>query len=144
MYVPLFAAISAQNQKGRETCPQLLALDEAFAGVDNQNISAMFELMRILDFDYIINSQALWGCYACVPDSFARPFSPPLQSQAVQFEAVLQQTSFQGVSLKEVEFYSYTEIRTRNGLREEENRCFSAMPIQASEQADNDTCRRWL
>lgn len=68
MYVPLFAAVSAQYAKGGEACPKLLALDEAFAGVDDQNIGAMFELMGTLDFDYIINSQVLWGCYACVPD----------------------------------------------------------------------------
>lgn len=78
MYVPLFAAVSAQYKKGGESCPQLLALDEAFAGVDDQNISAMFELMKILDFDYIINSQALWGCYACVADlDIAEMHHPP-------------------------------------------------------------------
>lgn len=68
MYVPLFAAVSAQYAKGSAACPKLLALDEAFAGVDDQNIGAMFELMGTLDFDYIINSQVLWGCYACVPN----------------------------------------------------------------------------
>lgn len=68
MYVPLFAAVSAQYAKGGQACPKLLALDEAFAGVDDQNIGAMFELMGTLDFDYIINSQVLWGCYACVPN----------------------------------------------------------------------------
>ncbi|MFR3921524.1 MAG: SbcC/MukB-like Walker B domain-containing protein [Dysosmobacter welbionis] len=52
--------------KGRPHCPMLLALDEAFAGVDERNISAMFELVGVLDFDYIMNSQALWGCYANV------------------------------------------------------------------------------
>ena len=66
MYVPLFAAVSAQYQKGGTQSPRLLALDEAFAGVDERNISAMFELVRVLDFDYIMNSQALWGCYANV------------------------------------------------------------------------------
>lgn len=66
MYVPLFAAVSAQYQKGGPQCPMLLALDEAFAGVDERNISAMFELVGVLDFDYIMNSQALWGCYANV------------------------------------------------------------------------------
>lgn len=66
MYVPLFAAVSAQYQKGGQQCPMLLALDEAFAGVDERNISAMFELVGILDFDYIMNSQALWGCYSNV------------------------------------------------------------------------------
>ena len=46
--------------------------------MDDQNISAMFELMGILDFDYIINSQALWGCYACVADlDIAEMHHPP-------------------------------------------------------------------
>lgn len=66
MYVPLFAAVSAQYQKGGPHCPTLLALDEAFAGVDERNISAMFELVGVLDFDYIMNSQSLWGCYSNV------------------------------------------------------------------------------
>lgn len=66
MYVPLFASVSAQYQKASGGCPKLLALDEAFAGVDDRNIGAMFELVGILDFDYIMNSQALWGCYSCV------------------------------------------------------------------------------
>lgn len=78
MYVPLFASVSAQYQKGGAFCPQILALDEAFAGVDDQNISAMFALMGVLDFDYIINSQALWGCYACVSDlDIAEMHHPP-------------------------------------------------------------------
>lgn len=66
MYVPLFASVSAQYKKASENCPKLLALDEAFAGVDDRNIGAMFELVGILDFDYIMNSQALWGCYSSV------------------------------------------------------------------------------
>lgn len=66
MYVPLFASVSAQYKKANENCPKLLALDEAFAGVDDRNIGAMFELVGSLDFDYIMNSQALWGCYSCV------------------------------------------------------------------------------
>ena len=66
MYVPLFASVSAQYKKASENCPKLLALDEAFAGVDDRNIGAMFELVGTLDFDYIMNSQALWGCYSSV------------------------------------------------------------------------------
>ena len=41
----------------------MIALDEAFAGVDDVNIGSMFGLVEKLDFDYIMNSQALWGCY---------------------------------------------------------------------------------
>lgn len=68
MYVPLFAAVNAQYQKaGKADHPRMLALDEAFAGVDDKNISSMFALLNQLDFDYILNSQALWGCYETVP-----------------------------------------------------------------------------
>lgn len=35
MYVPLFASVSAQYQKGGAFSPQILALDEAFAGGDH-------------------------------------------------------------------------------------------------------------
>ena len=44
----------------------MIALDEAFAGVDDKNISSMFALVHKLDFDYIMNSQALWGCFDTV------------------------------------------------------------------------------
>lgn len=67
MYVPLFAAVNAQYQKAeKKDHPRMVALDEAFAGVDDKNISSMFELVQKLDFDYIMNSQALWGCFKTV------------------------------------------------------------------------------
>ena len=67
MYVPLLAAVHAQYQKARQKDhPRLIALDEAFAGVDDKNIASMFEMVEQLDFDYIMNSQALWGCYDTV------------------------------------------------------------------------------
>lgn len=46
---------------GREDAPRLISLDEAFAGVDNRNIRDMFRLMTQFGFDFIINSQVLWG-----------------------------------------------------------------------------------
>lgn len=68
MYVPLFAAVNAQYQKSsKQDFPRMMALDEAFAGVDDKNISSMFKLVDTLDFDYIMNSQAIWGCYETVP-----------------------------------------------------------------------------
>lgn len=67
MYVPLFAAVNAQYLKAqKKDHPRLIALDEAFAGVDEKNINSMFRLVGDLDFDYIMNSQALWGCYESV------------------------------------------------------------------------------
>ena len=61
MYVPLFSAVVAKYQGGREDAPRLISLDEAFAGVDNKNIRDMFRLMTEFRFDFIINSQVLWG-----------------------------------------------------------------------------------
>lgn len=63
MYVPLFSAVVAKYQGGRADAPRLISLDEAFAGVDNKNIRDMFRLMAEFDFDFIINSQVLWGDY---------------------------------------------------------------------------------
>lgn len=67
MYVPLFAALAAQYAAANHAeAPRLMALDEAFAGVDETNIESMFALVDELGFDYIMNSQALWGCYPTV------------------------------------------------------------------------------
>ena len=84
MYVPLFAAVNAQYQKaGNDDHPRVIALDEAFAGVDDKNISSMFELVHKLDFDYIMNSQALWGCFATVKGLRIAELSRPQDSQVV-------------------------------------------------------------
>ena len=81
MYVPLFAAVNAQYQKAEnKDHPRMIALDEAFAGVDDKNISSMFELVHKLDFDYIMNSQALWGCFETVKG--LRPAEHESQQQA--------------------------------------------------------------
>ena len=70
LYIPLFAAVAAQYEKAGEQAPKILALDEAFAGVDESNISQMFGLLEKLNFGYIMNSQALWGCYDTVPSLY--------------------------------------------------------------------------
>ncbi len=84
MYVPLFAAVNAQYKKAEhDDLPRMIALDEAFAGVDDKNISSMFELVRKFDFDYIMNSQVLWGCYASVPFLRIAELLRPANSQVV-------------------------------------------------------------
>lgn len=84
MYVPLFAAVNAQYKKAeQEDHPRMIALDEAFAGVDDKNISSMFELVHKLDFDYIMNSQALWGCFETVKGLRIAELSRPQDSQIV-------------------------------------------------------------
>lgn len=68
MYVPLFSAVVSKYAGARSDAPKLIALDEAFAGVDETNIRDMFKLMIELDFQFVINSQILWGDYDTVPN----------------------------------------------------------------------------
>ncbi|MDO4285659.1 MAG: TIGR02680 family protein [Eubacteriales bacterium] len=67
MYVPLFSAVVAKYAGAREDAPRLISLDEAFAGVDEMNIRDMFRLMSEFGFNFMINSQILWGDYDTVP-----------------------------------------------------------------------------
>lgn len=67
MYVPLFSAVVAKYAGAREEAPRLVSLDEAFAGVDEMNIRDMFRLMRECEFNFMINSQVLWGDYDTMP-----------------------------------------------------------------------------
>lgn len=84
MYVPLFAAVNAQYKKAeKKDHPRMIALDEAFAGVDDKNISSMFELVHRLDFDYIMNSQSLWGCFETVRGIRIAELLRPMNSQIV-------------------------------------------------------------
>ena len=67
MYIPLFASITAKLQSAKEMAPRIIALDEAFAGVDDTNIRDMFRILTKLELEYIINSQVLWGEYDTIP-----------------------------------------------------------------------------
>ncbi len=66
MYIPLFSAAHSRYQEARPEAPPIICLDEAFAGVDERNIQDMFKLIEELGFNYIMNSQALWGDYETV------------------------------------------------------------------------------
>lgn len=67
MYIPLFAATYSRYNDCRPEAPKIISLDEAFAGVDDENMRDMFGLLTQLDFDYMMTSQVLWGCYDTVP-----------------------------------------------------------------------------
>lgn len=66
MYVPLFSAVYAKYEGARKDCPRIISLDEAFAGVDENNIRDMFRLLSELELNFIVNSQILWGDYDTV------------------------------------------------------------------------------
>lgn len=67
MYIPLFASVCARYQSAKKDCLRIISLDEAFAGVDDNNIRDMFRILTELDLEYVINSQVLWGEYDTVP-----------------------------------------------------------------------------
>lgn len=66
LYMPLLAAIDAILTSASDAAPRLITLDEAFAGVDSSNKEKMFNMIQDFDFDYIMNSYDLWGCYRSV------------------------------------------------------------------------------
>ncbi len=68
MYLPLFTAVCAKLQSAHSNAPRLVALDEAFAGVDDANIREIFGIMDSLNLDYILTSQALWGDFDTIKE----------------------------------------------------------------------------
>lgn len=67
MYTPLFVAMSARYNNARESAPRIITLDEAFAGIDESNISQLFKTIDQLGFNYIMTSQQLQAEYDTVP-----------------------------------------------------------------------------
>ena len=67
MYIPLFASVCSRYQSAKKDCLRIISLDEAFAGVDDNNIRDMFRILTELDLEFVINSQVLWGEYDTVP-----------------------------------------------------------------------------
>lgn len=81
MYAPLFSAAYSRYQEAAPDAPRLITLDEAFAGVDEQNMRDMFRIVESMHFNYIMNSQAVWGEYDVVPElniyNLMRPLNKP-------------------------------------------------------------------
>ncbi|MEV1241903.1 TIGR02680 family protein [Nonomuraea sp. NPDC049750] len=66
--VPLFAAASAHYKSaGNPYTPRLVALDEAFAGVDDDSRAKCLGLLATFDMDVVMTSEREWGCYPSVP-----------------------------------------------------------------------------
>ncbi len=66
--VPLFAAASSfYTSAGNPHAPRLVALDEAFAGVDDDSRAKCLGLLAAFDLDVMMTSEREWGCYPQVP-----------------------------------------------------------------------------
>lgn len=67
LHLPLFAAAHAAFAGARPDCPRLLALDEAFAGIDDQGRSELLSLTVAFDLDLFMTGYDLWAVERCVP-----------------------------------------------------------------------------
>jgi len=67
LHLPLFAAAHALFTSARATCPRLLALDEAFAGVDETGRSELLALANQFNLDLFMTGYDLWATHAAVP-----------------------------------------------------------------------------
>ncbi|MBF9132619.1 TIGR02680 family protein [Plantactinospora sp. S1510] len=66
--IPLFAAASSYyGSTGNPYAPRLIALDEAFAGVDDDSRAKCLGLLATFDLDVVMTSEREWGCYPQVP-----------------------------------------------------------------------------
>ncbi|GAA1971749.1 TIGR02680 family protein [Amycolatopsis minnesotensis] len=67
LHLPLFAAAHVLLSSASPDCPRLLALDEAFAGVDDNGRSELLALTAQFDLDLFMTGYDLWATYATVP-----------------------------------------------------------------------------
>jgi energy-coupling factor transporter ATP-binding protein EcfA2 len=67
LHLPLFAAAHALFAGARPDCPRLIALDEAFAGIDDLGRPELLSLAVRFDLDLFMTGYDLWITWPCVP-----------------------------------------------------------------------------
>src|SRR5699024_2428312 len=67
IHLPLFAAANALYSSALPTCPRVVALDEAFAGIDDSYKPDLMGLTVNFDLDMFITGHDLWVHYDSVP-----------------------------------------------------------------------------
>ena len=83
MYIPLFSSVYAKLNSAYSYAPRVIALDEAFAGVDDENIKDAFRILNKLNLDYVLTSQQLWGDYETVKHLAISELHHPVGSNVV-------------------------------------------------------------
>lgn len=66
VYIPLFSALYARFSSAREESLKILAMDEAFSVVDDDNIEKLFATLDGLGLNFLMASQKLTGTYSTV------------------------------------------------------------------------------
>ncbi|MEU7894278.1 TIGR02680 family protein [Nonomuraea sp. NPDC049152] len=67
IHLPLFAAANALYSSARPACPRMIALDEAFAGIDDRYKPELLGLTVKFDLDLFMTGHDLWVHYDSVP-----------------------------------------------------------------------------
>ena len=67
IHLPLFAAANALYSSAKEHCPRMIALDEAFVGIDERYKPDLFGLAVKFDLDLFMTGHDLWVRYDTVP-----------------------------------------------------------------------------
>ncbi|MBW3642358.1 MAG: TIGR02680 family protein [Actinobacteria bacterium] len=67
LHLPLFAAAAAHYDSAQPRAPRLIALDEAFAGIDEGMRAELMGLLVRFDLDILLTGHELWGAYEQVP-----------------------------------------------------------------------------
>jgi uncharacterized protein (TIGR02680 family) len=81
LHLPLFAAAAAHYDAADERAPRLIALDEAFAGIDEGMRAELMGLLVRFDLDVLLTGHELWGAYDEVPELMVYDLlrQPPLE-----------------------------------------------------------------
>ncbi|HET9898207.1 MAG TPA: SbcC/MukB-like Walker B domain-containing protein [Streptosporangiaceae bacterium] len=67
IHLPLFAAANALYSSAKADCPRMIALDEAFVGIDERYKPDLFGLAVKFDLDLFMTGHDLWVRYDTVP-----------------------------------------------------------------------------
>jgi hypothetical protein len=67
IHLPLFAAANALYCSAKDQCPRMIALDEAFVGIDERYKPDLFGLAVKFDLDLFMTGHDLWVTTATVP-----------------------------------------------------------------------------
>lgn len=91
LHLPLFAAAAAHYDAAREGAPRTIALDEAFAGIDEGMRAELMGLLVKFDLDVVLTGHELWGTYDQVPalmayDLLRRPPEPGVSAFAIRWD----------------------------------------------------------
>lgn len=82
--VPLLAALEVRCRAFGATspAPRLIALDEAFAGVDEENTEALFKTLEVFDMSWIMTSDKLTGASPALSGAMTVVLSKRVRSDA--------------------------------------------------------------